>query len=322
MRMLRSNHINNRFTIIRPKTNDSNHMDLEEQPRFSMVSHSGILQVMDGYQKSEDWVIQIFESRTPIVSTDANRYHQSKPWFGQPAYGYHNVLVAAADKTSNMQEHERWANLLVAAQDRMRWLYEQPKVGYVMVFADMQPSDIAEPHLQMVTLPIIPPTIKTEVLASHTAKRDMGTCPMCQIVDSDLGGERQILHSNNFIAITPWPPSTSYEFWIIPRKHSVSFLKMTQADMYDLSMLIRATLGGLAKTLPGIPFSLIFHLSSEKKKTFWLHWHIEVYPHTAPQIGMDRGFGISLCDVSPEDTVKDLSVASRREWVSAVGVNL
>lgn len=320
--MLRANHINDKFTIVRPKINGSDRMDLEEQPKLSMVFHNGILQIVDGYHESDDWAIQIFESRTPIVSTNASMYYQMKPWFGQPAYGYHNILVATFDKTPNMQECERWANLLVAVQDRMRWLYDQPKVGYVMVFADMQPSDISEPHLQLVTLPIIPPTIKAEVESSHAIKREIGTCPICQIVDSDMGGGRQILYSNGFIAISPWPSSSSYEFWIIPRKHSVSFLKLTQTDLCDLAMLLRATLGGLIKILPDVPFSLAFHLSSEKKKTFRLHWHIEVYPHTTGYAGMDKGFGISLCDISPEDAAKDLSVASRREWVNAVGVNL
>lgn len=322
MRMLRTNHISNKFSIVRPKINSSDGMDRQESPALSMVFHNGVLQIIDGEHKSDGWAIEIFESRTPIVSTDADLYYQRKPWFGEPAYGYHNILVATVEKTPNMQEYERWANLLVAAQDRMRWLYEQPKIGYVMAFADMKPSDIREPHLQLVTLPSIPPIIETEVRTSYAAKKKMGLCPICQIIDGDSGAERRILVSNNFIAIAPWPASRSYEFWIIPRKHSISFTKMTQADLHDLGMMMRSTLGGLVKTLPDTGFSLVFHLSSEKKKVFRLHWHIEVYPHTAGNTGMDRGFGVSLCDVSPEDAAKDLSAASRLEWANAVGVNL
>ncbi len=322
MRLLRSNHINNRITITRPKVDGPDGMDLEEEPTVSMVFHNGILHIVDGHYESNGWTIQIFESRNPIVNTDAKLFYQKSPWFAQPAYGRHNVLVATIDKTPNMQEYERWANLLVAAQDRIRWLYDQAKVGYVMMFADMRPSDIPEPHLQLVTLPVIPPTIKTEIESSRDIKSEMGICPMCQIVDEETGGKRQILTSKNFIAICPWPPSRSYEFWIVPRKHSVSFLKLTQVDLHDLAMLMWSTLGGLTKTLPGVSFSLAFHLSPEKKKTSRLHWHIEVYPHTSGPAGMDMGFGVSLCNVSPEDAAKDLSVASRREWIGAVGVNL
>ena len=322
MRMIRTNHINNRVTIIRPKNGSGDALDLKDRPTVSMIYHDGILQRVDGYEDTDGWSVKVFESKNPITSTDATMYHQDKPWFAQPAYGYHNVLVTTKDATPGMQENERWANLLVATQDRMRWLYDQVKVGYVIAFADMASKDIAEPHIQLVTLPTIPPIIKTEVEANRDLRNSTGACTMCQIIDKETDGKRQVLRSNSFVAICPWPPSSSYEFWIIPKKHSISFLRLTQVDLNDLAMLLRSTLGGLSETLPGVSFSIVFHLSSEKKRSARLHWHIEVYPDTRGPVGMGRGFGVSLCDISPEDAAKALSVASRKEWVNAVGVDL
>lgn len=319
---MRMNHTKDKITIIRSGSNGSGAPEPQDQPIVSMVGRSGVLQRIYGYDDASGWAIQIFESHNPITSTHAPGRYQSAPWFAQPAYGYHNVLVATAEKTPDMEGHERWTNMLVAMQDRMRYLYDQARVGYIAVFADMNGADIAEPHLQMVTFPVIPPTIAAEVKASDALKDNQGACSMCQIMGNGASKDLQILRSNDFVAICPWAPSRPYEFWIAPRRHSTSFLKTTQMDLADLGRILWSTLKGLDRVLPDISFSLAFHLSSEKRNTFRLHWHVEVYPNTPVPAALDRGFGVSLCHTSPEESAKALAAASRREWSSMAGVDL
>ena len=133
---------------------------------------------------------------------------------------------------------------------------------------------------------------------------------MCQTINAETGSDRQVLQTEGFIAFCPWSPSYPYEFWITPKKHTTSFSKIT----------LRATLGGLSKTVKNVSYNLVFHLSPEKKNSRQIHWHIEIYPITKAWSGLERGYGIFLNDVSPEQAAEKLGAACRKELANLVGI--
>ena len=143
---------------------------------------------------------------------------------------------------------------------------------------------------------------------------------MCQTISSETGGPRQILQTEGYIAFCPWSPSYPYEFWISPKKHATSFSKITQKEINDLSLILRATLGGLSKSIKNLSYNLVFHLSPEKKNSRQIHWHIEVYPITDPWSGLERGYGVFLNKTSPEQAAEKLGAACRKELASLVGI--
>ena len=64
---------------------------------LSLVEKDGMLQRL---QDSEDdyvegWSIRVFESKSPIVSTETENSYSEKPFYSEPAYGYHYVIVAS-----------------------------------------------------------------------------------------------------------------------------------------------------------------------------------------------------------------------------------
>ena len=111
-----------------------------------------------------------------------------------------------------------------------------------------------------------------------------------------------------------------FEFWICPKKHNTSFSKITQKEINDASLILRATLGGLTHEIKDLSFSLVFHLSPEKKNSRQIHWHIEVYPLTGNWSGLERGFGVFLNTISPENAAKALGAACRKELARLVGI--
>lgn len=322
MGAMRKNHITDRYTVIRPGSSGDGAPQPEDEPVISLVSRDGVLQRVHDYEgrDNDGWAIQVFESRNPIVSVDAEETYGDNPQYHHPAYGYHYVLIAAEDKTSDVSGPDQWLNILVAVQDRMRWLYDQKKVGYVSVFADMSGGG-ATPHLQIATFPGVPPVIATEAKAASTIQNERGVCVMCQMIKGESDGPRQVLQTDGFMAFCPWSPSYPYEFWIAPKKHSTSFLRASQRDLGDLALMLRTSLGGMEKVLGGIPYSLAFHLSPEKKNTRQIHWHIEVYPATSAPTSLDRGFGISLSHTSPEDAAREMGAAGRKVLANIMGID-
>ena len=139
----------------------------------------------------------------------------------------------------------------------------------------------------MVSFSTIPPTIDHEANSSHRILNEKGVYPMSQVVTTESGGPRQILQTEGFIALSPWAPSHPYEFWICPKKHTTSFSKISQKEINDLALILRASLGGLSKKIKDVSYNIAFHLSPEKKNSKQIHWHIEVYPKIIPWSGLE-----------------------------------
>jgi len=294
---------------------------------LSLVAKDGMLQRLqdDDDDYVQDWSIRVFESKNPIVSVDTDNTYSDRPFYSEPAYGYHYVVVASPNPKDTFAsiDTEQWSNVLVVVQDRLRWLYTQKGVTYVSIYADqgeLSGSTNPHPHLNLLTFSTIPPIIEEEAEASHKILNEKGVCHMCQTVNEEIGGPRQVLQTEGFIAFSPWAPSHPYEFWIAPKKHATSFSKITQKEINDLSLILRSTLGGLAKTIKNVSFSFVFHLSPEKKNSRQIHWHIEIYPITKHLSGLERGYGIYLNDVSPEKAAEKLGAACRKELANLVGI--
>ncbi len=334
---IRKDYVSERFMIVSKK--DDKSVDPKKFPYapgnesmtnpsvLSLVAKNGMLQRL---QDSEDghvegWSIRVFESKNPIVSVKTENSYSERPFYSEPAYGYHYIVVASPNRKDTLAtiDAEQWSNVLVVVQDRLRWLYTQKGVTYISIYADQ--GDLAgstnpHPHLNMLTFSTIPPLIEEEAEASHKILNEKGVCPMCQTVGEEIGGPRQVLQTDGFIAFCPWAPSYPYEFWVAPKKHITSFAKITQKEINDLSLILRATLGGLTKTVKNVSYNLVFHLSPEKKNSRQIHWHVEIYPITKSWSGLERGYGIYLNDISPEQAAKELGVACRKELASLVGI--
>ncbi len=294
---------------------------------LSLVAKDGMLQRLqdseDNYVKN--WSIRVFESKNPAVSITTENTYSDKPHYSEPAYGYHYIVVASPNQKDTFAtiDTEQWSNVLVVIQDRLRWLYTQKGVTYVSIFANHGKeagAEISHPHLHIVTFSTIPPVIEAEAEATHQILNEKGVCAMCQTITAETGGERQILQTEGFIAFCPWAPAHPYEFWICPKKHTTSFSKITQKEINDLSLILRATLGGLVNSIKDLSYNFVFHLSPEKKNSRQIHWHIEVYPITAPWSGLERGYGVFLNKTSPEQAAEKLGASCRKELANLVGI--
>lgn len=337
MKHIRNDYDQNKLTIILPDNVISSgtkncslcpgNEHMTNLSLVSLVAKDGMLQrLQDSHDEYiKNWTIRIFESKNPIVSTKSDEYYSDRPLYREPAYGYHYIIVASSnhDETFSTISIEQWSNIIVIIQDRLKWLYTQKKITYVAIYINHRKnkSNIIHPHINMVAFSIIPPTIEKESNISHQIINEKGICPMCQIVNEENNGKRQILQTDSFIAFCPWASIYPFEFCISPKKHVSSFAQITQKEISDLALILRSTLGGLSKSIENPSYDLIFHLSPEKKHNKQIHWHIEVYPLTKYLSGLERGYGIHLNNMLPEQAAKILGNACRKELAALVGIN-
>ncbi len=274
----------------------------------------------------EDWCVRAFLDEFPVVTPRSDVTYSEDPLYCEPAYGYHYIIVATPKHDENFQKMgvEQWVNVLSVVQDRVRWLYSRKNVSYVSIFANYGEeagATIEHPHLQIITLPRLPPIIEQEASKVRITMREKGVCPMCEVLNIESGGPRQILTTNHFIAFAPWAPSHTFEYWIFPKKHQTSILKVTQKEIRDLVLILRSTLSGLSSVLSDPPYSIVFHISSEKKTTRQLHWHLKIFPQIRKWTGFEKGTHTYINQVSPEETATLLGSASRKELAKIIGIS-
>jgi len=300
---------------------------MTEPALLALVVKDGMLKRLSDSEDSiiDDWSVRVFQSKAPVVTPISSVTYSEKPLYSEPAYGYHQIVVASPNHKLSLPQMsvEQWGNVLIVIQDRVRWLYTQKSVTYVSIYVNSGPgagAQVSHPHINIVTFSTIPPIIETEAEGSHRFMNENGNCPACSIINVESSGPRQILATDNFLAFCPWAPIYAHEFWIYPKRHITSFSKMTQKEINDLALILRATLGGMSKALQDAPFNLVFHLSPEKKNSRQIHWHIEVYPQLSTWSGLERGFGVYVNNLRPEKSAELLGSACRKELAGLVGI--
>jgi UDPglucose--hexose-1-phosphate uridylyltransferase len=336
---LRKDYVMDKFVIFPDRGNDIKKSTMNECPYcpgnehltepslVSLVIKGGMLQRLSDSEGNiiKDWDVRVFNSKYPILLPNNSSLYTEKPLYSEPAYGYHQILVATPNHSEDFSQIsvEQWSNVLLVLQDRMRWLYTQKKVTYVSAFINSGPfsgTKIDHSHVDIVTFSEVPPAIESKALLSHRFVNENGTCPSCVAISTESDGPRQVLATDNFLAFCPWASLYAYEFCIYPKKHSTTLTKISQKEVFDLAMILRATIGGMSSVLKNPSFNLIFQLSPEKKNSRQFHWHIEVFPQLYALSGLEKGFGVFVNNVLPETSAAELGSASRKEIAKLVGV--
>ena len=264
----------------------------------------------------QDWVVRVVPNQFPAVSEDSPKKYSDPPLYSEPALGYHYIVVASP-KHVNFEDvdADQWVNVLSIVQDKARWLYAKKNVAYVAVFLNQgrdAGASRAHAHMQIVTLPVLPPTIEKESKAVQKAMRVSGGCPMCQIIEQETVGARKFLETDAFLSFAPQAPSHPFEFWIFPKAHQISLLRASQKEIMDLAMVLELSFKALATVVGDLQFNAVIHTSPEKRITRQIHWHIEVYPRLRGFDDFERGTGIYVNTVTPENAVKALRDAATK----------
>lgn len=176
MRELRKDYVLDKFVLIP----DSGAQEQGKQPEkcpycpgnesmtppalLALVVKEGMLQRLSDSEDVliDDWSVRVFESKSPVVTPTSAASYSDKPLYSEPAYGYHQVVVATPEHKQSLTKMsvDQWGNVLVVIQDRVRWLYTQKSVTYVSIYVNSGAAagaQIQHPHLNMVTFSQIPP---------------------------------------------------------------------------------------------------------------------------------------------------------------------
>jgi UDPglucose--hexose-1-phosphate uridylyltransferase len=264
--------------------------------------------------RHKDWLVRVVPNLYPAFTSPKQKIIPKQIMKNKElamAVGHHEVLI----ESPNHNEHPADARIpqlthvINAYIDRLKELSKKPYVRYVSIFRNHgleAGASLSHAHSQIIATPTIPTTIEQEQEASKHYYKKNKRCIFCDIIEREQNGPRLIFENKKFVVFAPYASTHPMEFWIIPKKHEPTLLKLSQAEVKTLAETMKTSLHALKQLVNDPPYNYGFHQATNKDANKHYHWHLEVYPKLSIWAGFELSTGMYINTVTPETAAESL----------------
>ena len=288
------------------------------------------------YPQEQDWEVRIVENLYPVLGDE--RHNPTLVLGLQHAidgYGRHEVIVDHHNHGIGVQDMspEHLQLLLRAYRDRMAQLYAMDaRLKYVLAFKNFGPAagaSIPHTHSQLIAMPVVPENVHAEVDNSRAHYRKHHHCIFCSLIDEALTfeatvydrstgrvrrqisvGQYVVERGERFIAIKPFASRYEWEIHILPLHHQADYLDAIDDDLADLARVLKRTMMRLDTVIGGAQYNYFLHSlphgDEHRDCGPSYQGHLEICPRTSIPTGFERGSGLSVNTIAPEEAASRL----------------
>jgi UDPglucose--hexose-1-phosphate uridylyltransferase len=226
------------------------------------------------------------------------------------------VVCYTSDHDSSLGEQsiEHIRDLIEVWQDRLAVVDALPEVRYVYIFENRGTEigvTLSHPHGQIYGYPFIPPRIQRELDSFSLHSDRTGECLYCELLASEVDGQRQIFSSGGWFAFVPafarWP----YEIHLAPVRHHRTMLDLDDFEAEGFAIALKDILQRYDRLFKR-PLAYVMAMHGAPSGNAPFHFHVEFYPpnRTANKLkflaGSESGAGAFIVDARAEDTAAEL----------------
>jgi UDPglucose--hexose-1-phosphate uridylyltransferase len=253
------------------------------------------------------WGVRVTPDRHPLLRIEGGLDQRAVGMFDyMNAVGAHELVVDTADHASSWADFgpAHMTRLLAVYRDRVRDLARDTRFRYAVILMNRGAawSRFSHAHSHVVATPFAPKRIEEELAGAEAYHRRKERCAFCDQLAEELHlGTRVILESPGFVAFAPYASQHPYETWVLPSIHSPDFGSATDEALGSLATLLIDLTGRLRRALDDPPYSVALHggpLDGSHAADY--HWHWEIVPLVAQELGMEWATGIVSNPVPPE----------------------
>ncbi len=258
---------------------------------------------------SEDWKVRVVPNKFPALdATDdiQDPVRKIGPHETQSASGYHEVVIHTPRHVGTLGScsPEEVFLVLRAWQDRMREMYEDPRIAFVLPIVNEGKdagSSLPHPHSQIFATTFVPRLITREIEGITKSQATGEGCVICAIAQFEQENQaRIILETDSHLAFAPYAARTPFETWVMPIDHTPRFEDVDGAELRDAATALNGALHAIEELLCRPAYNLYLH-SAPTGDTEVYHWHIEIRPVLSVLAGFELGTGNTINVVRPED---------------------
>lgn len=268
----------------------------------------------DGDFRHKDWLIRIIPNLYPAFTPKKDSDKEIEILRGESdgyAIGYHEVIIESPNHEDHFSNAEipQIIHVINAYKDRLEVLSKKDYVKHVQIFRNHgleAGASQSHTHSQIITTPFIPTNISNELDASKNYWEMHKQCPFCDIIRRENESPRSIINNDHFVVIAPYASIYPMEFWVLPKRHSINFLDITQSEKEALAKTLKKAFKALKDLINDPPYNFGFHLSLNIETKNYYHWHLEVYPKLSIWAGFEKSTGMYINTIKPETAASEL----------------
>jgi len=263
---------------------------------------------------SSGWWVRVIPNRFPALMIEGKLNRSEHVIYDRMnGIGAHEVIIETPEhgKPLSRLDEKYMREILWAYRERYIDLCKDSRLKYILIFKNhgkVAGASIDHSHSQLIATPMIPQQvwIKIKGIEQYYDYRD--NCAYCDIVRAESGeAERTVIENNSFIAIAPYAARHPFETWIMPKRHSASFVDMNETEIDELSAILKMILLKLELCLNDPPYNYtIINSPINSGVISQFHWHLEIIPRLTIAAGFELGTGIYINPVPPEESARYL----------------
>ena len=259
---------------------------------------------LDWVDEGGSWTIRVVPNLFPAFEGDDGfAVHNLGPVHVMAeASGIHEVFVYTPDHDGGLHrlDDHAAAQFMRALQRRFVDHAATPHVRYTQAIINHgreAGASLAHPHGQLLGLPFVP----GEVLDEERAfARFAGGCVLCTTVEAELAnGERVVAADDDVVVLCPYWSGSPFELLIVPRRHELHLQDADDDAITAVGRALRDATAFLNAALGDVAFNVGFH-TAPHHHTGEYHWHVHLWPNLVTQAGFERGTGVLINIVPPE----------------------
>ena len=251
-----------------------------------------------------EWTVRVVPNKYPAFVGDEpmSVTHRGPVFTEANASGIHEVLVLSRD------HYGSWADLsddganqvMEALHDRMIEHARAGRVRYTQAMVNHgreAGASVAHPHGQLLGIPFVPGEILDEEAGFA---RFEGSCLLCTTVEAErVAGERVIADDGDVVVVCPYWSGSPFEMLVIPTEHAGHMPDAKRDTLEAVGRMLRNALSVLRERVGDVAYNLVFHTAPHRHHGQY-HWHAHVWPKLTTIAGFERGTGVYVNVVPPE----------------------
>ena len=231
--------------------------------------------------------------------------------------GAHEVVIETPQHGLSMADLDaaHLAHVLTAYRQRLQALMQDARVRYVQLFKNHGAgagASLAHSNAQILTLPVMPGALSTELRSTHEHYRRTGACLFCDIIRQEIASDERIITANeSFVAFAPFAGRMPFEMFVAPWFHQHDFTMIGDEQIERLACIIRDSLRRLRAAASDPPYNLVLRTAPNTRSLAdpavsistvapAYHWRFEILPRLTPLAGFEFGADCYINPTAPE----------------------
>lgn len=261
------------------------------------------------------WQMRVVPNLYPAYEGESGFvvHHQGPVHVVADASGIHEVFIFSPDHEGSIDQldDDQAAAFMSIIQRRLSEHAASPHVRYSQVIINHgreAGASLAHPHGQILGLPFVPGEILDE---ERAFARFAGGCVICTTIEAERSaGERVVFENDDVVCIAPFWSGAPFELMVMPTHHEMHLQDDTPESLAAMGRGVRDAVAHLKGALGDVAYNLGIHTAPHEHAGMF-HWHVHLWPNLVTAAGFERGTGVMINVVSPEDAATALRAAGQ-----------